>query len=145
MSVTRAGLEVETGSYTGALNAENNYWGSSTGPTIATNPGGTDDRIIDPDNVVDYQPFLTAPSSCATTPPVTPRNCSGITPPYNIVTEFSLGSNPNCEFSYVYTVDSTPDSLFSLYMFATADQPVPGIGIVGRNLYHRGHGKTIQV
>ena len=64
-----AGLEVETASYTGTFNATNNWWGSATGPTIATNPGGTGDAIIDPDGVVTYVPFLTTLSICAPAPP----------------------------------------------------------------------------
>lgn len=60
-----AGLDVSIIGYTGTLNAENNYWGSSTGPTIDSNPGGTGNKIVDPNNVVDYMPFLTAPSMCA--------------------------------------------------------------------------------
>ncbi|MBA2495337.1 MAG: right-handed parallel beta-helix repeat-containing protein, partial [Acidobacteria bacterium] len=63
-----AGLEVSVIGYTGTINAENNYWGSPTGPTIASNPGGTGDKIIDPNNMVDYMPFLTALSTCAPTP-----------------------------------------------------------------------------
>lgn len=58
------GLEVNTGGYSGgpgSLNAENNWWGSPTGPTIASNPGGTGEEIVDPDGVVDYTPFRTAP------------------------------------------------------------------------------------
>lgn len=70
-----AGLEVDTGGYTGgpgSLDATNDWWGSSTGPTIASNPGGTGEIIIDPDGVVTYKPFLTAPSTCAPPPPPTP-------------------------------------------------------------------------
>lgn len=55
-----AGLEVVPGGYTGTLNAERNWWGSPTGPTTPTNPGGTGDKIIDPANVVDYTPFDTS-------------------------------------------------------------------------------------
>ena len=56
-----AGLEVATGTYTGVLNAENNWWNNPTGPTTPANPGGTGDKIIDPDGVVDFLPFRTAP------------------------------------------------------------------------------------
>jgi nitrous oxidase accessory protein NosD len=55
-----SGLEVAAGTYTGVLNAENNWWNSPTGPTTPTNPGGTGDKIIDPDGVVDFTPFRTA-------------------------------------------------------------------------------------
>jgi hypothetical protein len=42
--------------------ATGNFWGSPTGPTIASNPGGTGDPL---DDRVIYRPFLTAPSTCA--------------------------------------------------------------------------------
>ena len=71
-----AGLEVDSGGYfpatLGSLNATNNWWGSSTGPTIASNPGGTGEPIIDPDGVVNYTPFRTTLSSCAPVPQIGP-------------------------------------------------------------------------
>jgi hypothetical protein len=72
-----AGLEVDTAGYSGgpgSLDATNDWWGSSTGPTIASNPGGTGEPIIDPDGVVTYKPFLTNPSNCAPPPPPTPTS-----------------------------------------------------------------------
>jgi hypothetical protein len=72
-----AGLEVDTAGYAGgpgSLDATNDWWGSSTGPTIASNPGGTGEPIIDPDGVVTYKPFLTSPSNCAPPPPPTPTS-----------------------------------------------------------------------
>src|ERR1043165_6574424 len=56
-----AGLEVLSGGYTGTLNAERDWWGSPTGPTATGNPGGTGEAIVDPDGVVDFTPFRTAP------------------------------------------------------------------------------------
>jgi len=61
------GLEENLGGYTGGFNsldATHNWWGSSTGPTIASNPGGSGELIIDEDGVVKYSPFLTSPSTC---------------------------------------------------------------------------------
>ena len=55
-----------------SLNATNVWWGSSTGPTIASNPGGTGEIIIDPDGVVKYSPFLTTTTSCAPVPMIGP-------------------------------------------------------------------------
>lgn len=118
------GIVEETGGHHGPLNAQNNYYGSPTGPTIASNPGGTGDAIQDADGVVVYQPFLTTPSACAPEPP---RDCAAVTSPFNVVREFSLGSNPNCEFAYGYTANANVDSPFSLYTFATANVPVSGI------------------
>ena len=44
------GLEEDAGGYMGgSLDATKNWWGSSTGPTIASNPGGTGALIIDQD------------------------------------------------------------------------------------------------
>ncbi|MDX6405204.1 MAG: hypothetical protein QOH70_2659 [Blastocatellia bacterium] len=61
-----AGLQVDTGAYVpGILNAENNWWGSPTGPTSTNNASGTGDKVIDPDNAVDFFPYLTSPSTCA--------------------------------------------------------------------------------
>jgi hypothetical protein len=42
-----------------------NWWGSPTGPTIATNPGGTGDPL---DDRVAYRPFRTEPPPCAENP-----------------------------------------------------------------------------
>ena len=56
------GLEENAGGYTGgpnSLDGTNNWWGSPTAPTIASNPGGTGELIIDEDGVVKYSPFLT--------------------------------------------------------------------------------------
>ncbi len=56
-----AGLEISVGGYVGganSLNAEFNWWGSATGPTIASNPGGSGQTIIDAAGQVDYVPFL---------------------------------------------------------------------------------------
>ncbi len=69
------GLEENLGGYTGGFNsldATNNWWGSSTGPTIASNPGGTGELIIDEDGVVKFSPFLTTFSSCAPLPKLGP-------------------------------------------------------------------------
>ena len=78
MGNTVAGLAVDAGAYSGApgtLDATNNWWGSANGPMIASNPSGTGDKIIDPDGVVDYTPFLT---SNATTPCFVP--CPNMNP-----------------------------------------------------------------
>lgn len=63
-----AGVELDPGSHTGTLDATSNWWGSATGPTIASNPGGTGDTIVDPNAVVNYAGFLAAPPACAPVP-----------------------------------------------------------------------------
>jgi F5/8 type C domain-containing protein len=75
-SHSEAGLRVDTASYSGgagSLDASSNWWGNASGPTIASNPSGTGDTIIDPDGVVDYTPFLTAVAGCVPTSPPLPN------------------------------------------------------------------------
>ena len=55
-----AGLQIESGSYTGTLNATGNWWNSATGPTHPANPGGTGQLIVDPAGQVNFAGFLTA-------------------------------------------------------------------------------------
>jgi hypothetical protein len=60
------GIKVDPGVYDtagGRLEATNNWWGSATGPDDIQggNPGGTGDKIDDPDEIVDYVPFPAEP------------------------------------------------------------------------------------
>jgi hypothetical protein len=57
-----AGLEVVAGTYAGgpgSLNAENNYWGSPSGPGLPGIPPDPRNPVIDPEGVVDYTPYRT--------------------------------------------------------------------------------------
>ena len=59
------GIKLDPNAYNtagGRLDATNNWWGSATGPDDLQggNPGGTGDKIDDPDDIVDYVPFRTA-------------------------------------------------------------------------------------
>src|SRR5688572_23132499 len=56
---TGAGLELDANAYEGPLQATLNWWGNATGPTIASNPGGSGQAIIDPATQVIYAPFAT--------------------------------------------------------------------------------------
>ena len=73
-----AGMEVDPFAYsTPSLDAENNWWGSSSGPTNPNNPTGTGDRIIALQNNVDFTPWLpTAPTGCPQVPN-TPGKATG--------------------------------------------------------------------
>jgi hypothetical protein len=55
-----AGLEIDSaaGAYTGTLDASKNWWGDISGPTIATNSGGSGQKINDPNGQVNYRPWL---------------------------------------------------------------------------------------
>ena len=57
-----SGLEIDVaaGSYTGTLIAQSNWWGDASGPTIASNPGGTGQKLIDPATQVSFQPVLSS-------------------------------------------------------------------------------------
>jgi len=80
---TIAGMEVGPLGYpaTPQLNAENNWWGHPTGPNeIPRNPTGLGDKIIDPDQNVDFDPWLMAPPNppCPQPPPPnTPGKVTG--------------------------------------------------------------------
>jgi parallel beta helix pectate lyase-like protein len=59
-SFTLTGLTVDPLSHVGTVNAECNWWGSSTGPTdLISNPGGTGEEVV---GDADYTPWLTAPT-----------------------------------------------------------------------------------
>ena len=54
-----AGMEVDLGGHLGRLDAENNWWGSPSGPKeFPRHPTGMGDNIIDPDQNVDFDPWL---------------------------------------------------------------------------------------
>lgn len=47
------------------INVDNNWWGSATGPTVASNPGGTGDSLAGTGAAFfDYTPFLTFAAVC---------------------------------------------------------------------------------
>ncbi|HVS31202.1 MAG TPA: hypothetical protein VMS98_07080 [Thermoanaerobaculia bacterium] len=55
------------GTYNGTetINVDNNWWGSPTGPTVASNPGGTGDSLAGTGAAFfDYTPFLTFVAVC---------------------------------------------------------------------------------
>ncbi len=50
---------------TETINVDNNWWGSATGPTVASNPGGTGDSLSGTGAAFfDYTPFLTFTAVC---------------------------------------------------------------------------------
>src|SRR5262249_61976720 len=55
-----AGLEVGSRAYTGTLDTTQNFWGSPTGPTTPNNPGGTGEKITDPNNHPTLPPYPTS-------------------------------------------------------------------------------------
>jgi hypothetical protein len=59
---------------TETVDATSNWWGSPTGPTIASNPGGTGDTINNTSGV-NYSSFLTSASGCA---PASPSDSIGL-------------------------------------------------------------------
>lgn len=75
-------------SYAGSetIGAENNFWGSSTGPTHTGNPGGVGDAVATPGSgTIDYVPFLASAVACPPPP-------SG--PSYNATTTADITPRP---------------------------------------------------
>jgi hypothetical protein len=54
---TQFGLQADAGN-TATADAEHNWWGSDSGPTHSSNPGGTGDVVSD---LVDFDPWLPLP------------------------------------------------------------------------------------
>ena len=50
---------------TETIDGTNNWWNSASGPTIATNPTGTGDKITNASGGFTYAPFLAAAAPCA--------------------------------------------------------------------------------
>jgi hypothetical protein len=63
------GLKVVHSSYTGVLNAMNNWWGAASGPNYNGAGPGTGDKITDPDHVVTFTPFLSSKTGTPCAPP----------------------------------------------------------------------------
>jgi hypothetical protein len=71
------GLLVDSGGHVGTVNAECNWWGSSTGPTNTNNPGGTGEEVA---GDADFTPWLFAPAPggpCVGGLPPTPGKVTG--------------------------------------------------------------------
>jgi uncharacterized delta-60 repeat protein len=93
---TTAGLENDSPV---TVNADDDYWGSPTGPTNAANPGGTGDVLIDP--TVTFSPWLTDGTDIQ---PAVP----GFQPDANVAVGIS-GSSTGTEGA-TYTLALTPSS-----------------------------------
>jgi hypothetical protein len=59
------GLLVSPGGHVGTVNAQCNWWGSSTGPTASGNPSGTGEMVVGDAN---FTPWWTTPSQTAACP-----------------------------------------------------------------------------
>ena len=116
---TAEGLLVDTGAYSGSLSAEFNWWDSATGPTIASNPGGTGEQIVDPASQVDYTPFLTA--AIDTDPAGTGFQCDQ-TPPTVTINQASTQNDPTADSSIEF------DVVFSEPVTGFTDADVSAVG-----------------
>src|SRR5439155_24451773 len=71
------GLLVDAGGHVGTVNAECNWWGSSTGPTNVNNMGGSGEEVV---GDADLTPWLTSPApfgACVGGVPPTPGKVTG--------------------------------------------------------------------
>ncbi len=91
---TTAGLSNSGGTVTAGAN----WWGSSTGPTAATNPGGSGSTIT---GAVNYRPWCTVPAPACT--------ATG-----GVATQLSFTAQPS---------DSTPTTSFATQPIVTAKDP----------------------
>jgi hypothetical protein len=76
-SFVLTGLTVDPLSHVGTVNAECNWWGSSTGPINVANPGGTGEEVV---GDADFTPWLLAPAPsgpCLGGVPSTPGKATG--------------------------------------------------------------------
>jgi len=110
------GLLVDPMSHVGTVNAECNWWGSSTGPINVSNPGGTGEEVV---GDADFTPWLLAPApggACFGGVPSTPGKVTGggqvdgdpLFSPFGdlislpaLVPSLSGGSNTNSSFGFV--------------------------------------------
>jgi TusA-related sulfurtransferase len=134
-----AGLDNgDSPNYTGTLDARLVWWGSPTGPTIASNPGGTGEPIIDPDGEVVYQPFLTSGADVDVNAPG--FQCSDAGPGRIIISEFRLqGTTTNDEFIELYNTTTSPVSLAGYRVEINAGSPPATINIPSGVIPAHGH------
>ncbi len=116
-----AGLEEDTGGYSSPpeVDAELNWWGSSTGPTIASNVGGTGDAIIDDDGVITYSPFLTT---------TTGGSCPAVSTPViaTVSGTMTYGGSPIFTYTESPTVSLTGDLTCTTVNSGT---PIASLGV----------------
>jgi len=83
---------------TETINIDNNWWGSVTGPTVASNPGGTGDSLSGTGSAFfDYTPFLTTTALCV----------PGQPPPDLIIDKIVDDSTPQEGQSVTFTITIT--------------------------------------
>ncbi len=102
-------FKAEPGVYAGSLIATDNWWGSTSGPTIASNPGGTGDRIVDEAAAVGYEPYATSSTlaSCVVPAPTVTHVSPNTGSPRGIVTVTGTGfvaGTSTTKFSFTKTV-----------------------------------------
>ena len=121
------GLRVASGTYTGSLNATQNWWGAASGPNYNGAGPGTGDNITDPDHVVTFTPFLTSNSGtpCAgavATPTPTPT----ATPTATISPTVTPTATPTATISPTVTPTATPTATITPTVTPTAT-PTPNV------------------
>src|SRR5205807_773919 len=99
-----AGIDL-VGGYAGSLDASNNWWGSATGPTTPSNPGGSGQTIVDPNNQVVFSPYLTSGTNTSTGP--------GFQPPATPTTGIALSGTGGDDTLVVFAT-GTDSGVYSL-------------------------------
>jgi hypothetical protein len=126
-----SGLTVENGVMGERLDARFNFWGDASGPTIASNPGGTGEVIEDPGALADYSSFLTDGSDSDVE--TAGFQCEPVLSVANATV--SEGNSGTSSLTFTVTMNNPSPSAVTL-IYATADgtataggdyQPVAGI------------------
>ena len=106
---------------TETIDAQNNWWGAATGPTIATNPGGTGDSVVGA--TVDFSPFLTAEATgtpCDTPEPACPivpalTDFRDVRRPNDINVGPDLGGTGHTAVNFTGSVGAAGDTWITVY------------------------------
>lgn len=125
--ITGNTVGLNTNSPASVIDAQNNWWGSATGPSNAANPGGTGDSVVEAvPGTVDFTPFLLTPE-CVVSLDLSAPATVGAGVAFSItVTAHDPFGGPASE--YTGTVHFTSSDLFATlpgdYTFVPGDHGV---------------------
>jgi uncharacterized repeat protein (TIGR01451 family) len=120
---------------TETINVDNNWWGSATGPTVASNPGGTGDALSGTGAAFfDYTPFLTFASVCvpgqAAPDLIVDKTVNDATPSEGDSITFTITlTNNGGPATLVSVTDALPAGLTYSSHLASQGTYTPGTGV----------------
>ncbi len=120
---------------TETINVDNNWWGSVTGPTVASNPGGTGDSLGGTGAAFfDYTPFLTFTAVCvpgqAAPDLIVDKTVNDATPSEGDAVTFTITlTNSGGPATLVSVTDPLPAGLTYSSHLASQGTYTPGTGV----------------